>query len=443
MAGAAVPAAGDIGDDDVTNADQETNLENLAEAVRRIAGVGVVTAGDTVISAGVATPTLGLVYVDTEGSTATDNLDRIDPGAYLLGSVIIVYGSAAPARIVTLRHMQGGSGQLSLNSSSNFALSNGFSWIALRLGASIWVEIARGYGTDFAALRSFIGLGTAATLNNGAVNAATLDGIDSTGFLLAGGTAANSTLFGGLATSAFLRADVASLLSILGSIKALGGRFEADVASAAGAPIVALRAGGVARSEWFYDGTSGNATIRLLSGGGGVVAGIRFRSGLIPDYWSTDSASWVPLFSLSDPAPWLDRVRWDKLDSPTEYDSVASYIIHSAALPSYGGDRIYRIQAAIYGEFAGSPNPTYRARIYVGDNGDETDTLIGESSIVTALSPSTPGIAVIDDDFECPAGDFLTLVLTKTNGGEVEVQPSIAGTYTIEKRTYIRAEQIG
>jgi hypothetical protein len=173
---------------------------------------------------------------------------------------------------------------------------------------------------------------------------------------------------------------------------------------------------------------------------GAVQAGIRLRPSLIPDYWN--GSTWLPLYTLPDPAPWIDRVRWDKLGADTVYDSVAHYIIHSASLPSYGGDRIFHVQAAIYGEFSGTPNPTYTARLYVGNNGDDSDTLVGESSEVTAVV-GTPGIATIDDDFTCPAGSFLTLVLNKTNGGEVSVQSSTAGTYVTTKRTYIRAEQVG
>lgn len=444
MAGAAVPAAGAIGLDTVTNAAQETNLENLAEAARRMLGVGVTATATSVISAGVIAPTLGFVLVDTEGAAPTDNLDNISPTAYLEGSIVLLVSASGGTRVVTCRNAQGGSGQFVLTNASNFALTNGFSWILLRQVAGLWIEIDRSYGTDFASLRSFIGLGSVATLNNGAVNAATLQGNAASAFLLTGGTAANSTLFSGLAASAFLRADIASLQTIAGSLRAASGRLESAIASSAGTAMASLLAGGVERTQLFFDGVSGHTTLRLLSALGAVQAGIRFRPSTIPDYW--DGAAWVPLFTVTSPSPWLNRVRWNKLDGTAVISGSGRTIIHSAdapVLPGSGATRIYRVSAAIRGARRSS-NARFTARLYAGPAGNDLDTLIYETAELLLASPGDEiQDAVIDRELEIPASAKLTLVLQKNDSNSMDVRPSVASTYYVDEFTYLRAEQVG
>lgn len=445
MAGALVPDAGAIGDDDVTNAEQETNLESLAEAARRIPGVGEDAITVTEISAGSIAPSKGIVVVDTEGATAADNLDHVDVGAFVQNSLLVVTGNNPLSRVVTIRSAQGGSGQFSLAGGGSFALANGFAWIAFRLVSTVWVEVARSYGLDFAGFRDRIGLGSAATLDDGDVDAATLQGNAASAFLPVAGTAANATLFAGLAVAAFLRADLASLQTIAGSLRAASGRLEAAVASAAGTSILALLAGGVERTQLFFDGVSGHATLRLLDAGSVVRAGIRFRPNEIPDYW--DGSTWAPLFAIPTPSPWLERVRWDKLDGITPISGTGLTVIHSAdapVLPGSGASRIYRVSAGITGERGGGGTANFRARLYFGPAGDETDTLIEESPGMEASVNGVLVLASISGDFEVPASAKVTLVLNKTNSAGLNVEPSVAGTYTIdEMRTFLRVEQIG
>lgn len=445
MAGAPVPAAGAIGADAVTNAQQETNLENLAEAARRVPGIGAASIPATAISAGSISPTLGFVVVDTEGATATDNLDWIDPNAYLEGSIVVVAGASPGSRVVTLRHAQGGTGQFVLQDGSNFALSNAFGWIALRLAGSAWIELTRNFGTNFTALQSFIGLGSVALLDDGDVDAATLQGNPASAFLPVAGTAANASLLAGLAASAFLRSDLSSLQTINGSLRAAAGRLEGAIASAAGTAILSLLAGGVERTQLFFDGVSGHATLRLLDAGSVVRAGIRLRPNEVPDYW--DGSAWAPLFALPATSPWLDRVRWDKLDGTTNISGTGLTVIHSAdapVLPGSGVSRIYRVSAGITGERAGGGTANFRARLYFGPAGDSSDTLIEESAQAEAAVNGIPVLASLSGEFEVPASAKVTLVLNKTNSAALDVEPSVAGTYTIdEMRTFLRVEQIG
>lgn len=443
MPGALVPSAGAIGNDTVTNAQQETNFENLAEALRRMMGVGTASVVTTVIAAGVATPNGGVVVIDTEGGAPTDNLDQISPAAYVENSVILLVPASAGSRNVTVRYLQGGSGQFLLSTAASFTLNTPFSYLLLRHVGGFWIEIGRGYGSDMAAFRTFLGLGTAAVLNNGAVNAATLQGNAASFFLPAAGTAANSTLFAGLAASAFLRSDLASLQTIAGSLRAASGRLEAATVSGAGTALLGLFAGGFERSQVYFDGVSGHLIMRLLDTGGAVQAGIRFRPSLIPDYWN--GTTWVPFFSISTPAPWIQQVRWDKLDAIANYTGTGETILYTTDLPispNSGASRTYRISAGITGE-RGSGNAEFRVRVYIGDNGNTTDAMVYNSA-----QQETPIDGVLylaempEDDFTVTAGTKVTLVLRKDNSNSINIQPSVANTYTMTKRTYLRVEQI-
>lgn len=403
MAGAAVPAAGDIGLDTVTNAQQETNLEALAEAARRVVGIGPASVATTLISAGSIAPTLGIVRIDTEGGAAADNLDWIDVGAYRTDSLVLIMPAPGASGVVTLRPEQGGSGQLYLQDGNDFALDDLYSWVLLRLVGTTWIEVDRSYGQNFAAFRAYLGLGSVATLNNGAVDAATLQGNAAAAFLPVGGTAANATLFAGLATAAFLRADLASLQTIAGSLRAASGRLESATASAAGSPILSLLANAIERGQLFFEGTTGNLYLRLNSAGGALVNGFRLRPNLVPDWW--DGAAWQPLFTVPTPSPWLDRVRWDKLDGTTQYSGTGRTVLHSAdapVLPGSGATRIYRIQAGITGGKVGSTSPGFTTRVYVGDNGDDTDTLIAEGPSITVGFPERQRSAQSTTSSKCP-----------------------------------------
>lgn len=116
------------------------------------------------ISGGAVTPTKGFVIVDTEGGAAGDDLDRINPTNYQVGHCLFVKALDA-GRPVRLRNAQGGVGQLAL-ATSELVLSSFFMGVWLKYSGSQWTELARTYGDQVAAARSYLGLSAGATYNN-------------------------------------------------------------------------------------------------------------------------------------------------------------------------------------------------------------------------------------------------------------------------------------
>lgn len=78
---------------------------------------------------GATIPAGGLIRVDTEGSAAADDLDRIDPDGLLdaassTASRLIMLSSVDAGRVVTIRHAQGGSGEIRTPDGQNWALAS-------------------------------------------------------------------------------------------------------------------------------------------------------------------------------------------------------------------------------------------------------------------------------------------------------------------------------
>lgn len=125
------------------------------------------------IASGVISPTAGVVLVDTESDSASDNLDSISTTS--LGAKVIFMRCESAARPVTIRHMQGGSGQIYLNGAANATLDNITKMICLIYNAttSRWEELWRSWGVyvpetaDKSATRTAIGIGTAGALDFG------------------------------------------------------------------------------------------------------------------------------------------------------------------------------------------------------------------------------------------------------------------------------------
>ena len=443
MPGADVPVAGEIGRDDVDNAEQEANFEALAEAVRRTVGVGSGSLSPVEISAGAIAPTLGLIPIATEGGVSSDNLDQIDPGAYLEGSIIVLFRGTLNS--VVVRHAQGGSGQIFLSGNANFTISTIFESITLRLSAGIWFEMSREYGSDSAAARAFLGLGTAALLDNGALNAATLGGLSSSAFLLAAGVAVNSAQLNGLSSSAFLGTDLASLRTIAGSFQANGAFIVSNSQNPAVSSVFDLRVENIPRARMFFEPVAEEFILRVFEDDGSTLAGgIRIRDGEIPEYWDKTEGVWTTLFSLSPPFPQLGRIRWDMTGPEVRYSDPGRTVLHSAPitlLPGSGATQIFQIDAGIRGSQVGGTIPAYLLEVYIGPNGDQTDTLVAISE-----ENETPGnnIDVLIDRAECEGvfSGYVTLVLRNVNGANVDVAPSVVTGSVLERKTFLRAEQI-
>lgn len=454
MAGALVPAAGDLGEDTNTPAAQEQLFEDLAEAVRRILGVGVSSLSSIAISAGSVTPSGGLVVVDTEGAVGADNLDNVSSTNYLPGSLILVIGTN-PARIVTIRHNQTGDGEFDLQGGIDFDLDDSRKGILLRLtNGLVWREVQRFWGGDFAGQRNFMGLGTAALLDDGDVDAATLEGLAAAAFLPVAGTAANAALLDSLDSTSFARVDTASLQTFLGGLRTDGAVVRVNQTSAAGASQVELKIEDVLRGIIYVDGVNDEMQIRLYEDDGATVAGaFRVRDGEVPDYWDKVGTQWLSIVNdLSPPFPNLGRVRWDKTGGTTDYSTIGEYTVHSADmpdLPGSGATKVLRVKAAITAVGVGTgggSTPRFTARIYVGPTGDTTDTLVAEGTNAQDDSTSSNPeiVSEIDRDVVVSDDDFITLGINLIRNDLTRVQPSDAPTTTSEGlKTYFRVEQVG
>lgn len=445
MAGEPVPAAGEIGADTNSNATQETLFEALAEALRRTPGVGEAVASTYVISAGSITPSVGSFLVDTEGAAAADNLDTIDQANYLPGSIILFRGAAPASRVVTIRHAVG---NIFLTDGNDYPLTVAGQWLMLRVGGSSWSEVCRFHGTNLTAARAFLGLGTSAVLDDGDVDAATLEGSPKSAFLLAAATAANSTLFAGLAAAAFLRADLSSLQTIAGGLRANIGIVESNHPSSAGAPALNLLVAGVKRARLVYDGVNEHLLLELLdSDESTVLGGVRiseYASDGPPEYW--DGAAWKSVDPIgANPFPTLNRIRWYEETGFSIASGNSRDEIHAepfTALPSSGNPIWLYVRAGCRLDTPGGDGTSYWLTLHMGPAGDKTDALVGSGPVV--FGNDNVDLEIAGKEFYGVPGDFVTLCLNKVDTSRSQIiEPSIDEGYRWTELTFLRVDQIG
>src|SRR6056297_2017970 len=86
-------------------------------------------------------PDNAIIVVDTEGGEAGDDLSTIDPT--ILGEKIIFVSCVTSARVVTVKHLAGGSGQIQLSTGNDFVLSTDTEVLSLRYHAATdrWIEV--------------------------------------------------------------------------------------------------------------------------------------------------------------------------------------------------------------------------------------------------------------------------------------------------------------
>ena len=92
------------------------------------------------ISAGSVTPTLANHRIDTEGAAASDDLANILPTNLADGRMLLIR-SVNAGRVVTLKHLAGGSGELNLRLGADVALNNPNKWVLLTRNGTQWVEV--------------------------------------------------------------------------------------------------------------------------------------------------------------------------------------------------------------------------------------------------------------------------------------------------------------
>ncbi len=184
--------------------------------------------------------------------------------------------------------------------------------------------------------------------------------------------------------------------------------------------------------------------------GSTVVGGFRIRLDERPDYWDNVAGEWKPLAHANEvaPLPALNRIRWDKFDSPTAYSGAGFFIQHSAAIQLLPGSQTTSRFRLSYGAFLERNLSSLgggHLEVYIGSSGDQTDTLV-HTTDYDSLPPESGSIQITSGEVEIKhdvvAGDFLTLLLNNDPSTALTVQTSIDNGATEDNRTFLRLEQI-
>jgi hypothetical protein len=152
-----LPVANRFSDGTLTNAQAKAAQNDMLAAMREMLGGEAVTT--LTIASGVVTPTRAVHLVDTESSSASDDLDRISNVNHPDGRVVII-GTVDAARDVTVRHGLATSGnnlRILLAGGVDLVLSDPSMRLVLQRRGTDWVELDRSYGSQSAAERTAIG----------------------------------------------------------------------------------------------------------------------------------------------------------------------------------------------------------------------------------------------------------------------------------------------
>lgn len=97
---------------------------------------------ELVISSGVVVASSAAHTINTESGDIADNLDKIQVTNVRNGAVLVIR-PANTGHVVTVRHMQGGSGQIYLASTGTYIMDSINSALVLQLVGTTWFEVAR------------------------------------------------------------------------------------------------------------------------------------------------------------------------------------------------------------------------------------------------------------------------------------------------------------
>lgn len=119
-------------------------LEDVASVLREFPGGQTISA--LTIVGGSVTPTRGTHSIDTEAAAASDDLANIVVTNTPDGRLLFI-SSVSAARDVVVKHLAGGSGQISLATGKDFTLGDPSMTLVLRLNGTTWSEVMRYRGT--------------------------------------------------------------------------------------------------------------------------------------------------------------------------------------------------------------------------------------------------------------------------------------------------------
>lgn len=125
-----------------TNEEFATAQGAFLEAVRAMLGAAV--PASISVASGAIAPTVACMEVDTEGGTATDDLNRIDYTSMADGSIILLWPKNA-SHAVTVKHTYTASysGRIRLQDATDHVMDDATKCIMLQRRGSVWYEIMR------------------------------------------------------------------------------------------------------------------------------------------------------------------------------------------------------------------------------------------------------------------------------------------------------------
>lgn len=141
---ATIPIAGYLSNAARTQLEMQQGLEDLVASLRQIPGAGEPETYQVIVSGTLTPPgSAGIVLVDTEGLTATDDLTNVDMTNYPDGSCLVLR-NAQQGRAVTIKHLAGGAGQVNLDRSVDYVMDDEHKWVLLHRRGTDWYEVFRG-----------------------------------------------------------------------------------------------------------------------------------------------------------------------------------------------------------------------------------------------------------------------------------------------------------
>lgn len=122
-----------------TGSQHIADVQAILAATQQLPGAAAFT--DLTISGGVVLATGPAHTIKTEGAAGTDNLDKIQVTNMNDGAIIIL--RPGDSNVVTVRHMQGGSGQIYLGAAGSYVMNATNAALVLQLKGTTWYELLR------------------------------------------------------------------------------------------------------------------------------------------------------------------------------------------------------------------------------------------------------------------------------------------------------------
>ena len=150
-----LPGSGYFSDGARTQDEMKAALDSQRNVIAEMPGGSVEST--LTIASGTVIPTVGSHAIDTEGAAASDNLDYITYTNMPDGRLLLIH-SVNSARVVVVRHAQGGAGQIVLQSGTDLSLRDSNEYLMLSRIGSNWVEVFRSSIITFNGLPGSFGL---------------------------------------------------------------------------------------------------------------------------------------------------------------------------------------------------------------------------------------------------------------------------------------------